>query len=80
MQGARQVKSWYEVDAIVNLRGSAPFEVVFYVSDRTGQPKFFNMFIEGVNMLLAERQEIGAMIDRRGGDLDAMIADLRNAG
>ncbi len=80
VQGARQVKSWYEVDAVVNLRGSAPFEVVFYVSDRTGQAKFFNMFIEGVNMLLAERQEIGAMIDRRGGDLDAMIADLRRSG
>ena len=80
VQGARQVKSWFEVDAVVNLRGSAPFEVVFYVSDRTGQEKFFNMFIEGVNMLLAERQEIGAMLDRRRGDIDAMIADLRNAG
>ncbi len=80
VQGARQVKSWYEVDAVVNLRGSAPFEVVFYVSDRTGQAKFFNMFIEGVNMLLAERQEIGAMLDRRSGNIDAMIADLAKAG
>ncbi len=80
VRGARQVKSWYEVDADVVLRGRAPFEVVFYVSDRTGQDKFFNMFIEGVNMLLAERQEIGAMLDRRSGNIDAMIADLKTAG
>ena len=38
------------------------------------------MFIEGINMLLTERTEIGAMLDRRGGNIDAMIADLRKAG
>ena len=37
------------------------------------------MFIEGINLLLTERTEIGAMIDRRGGNLDKMIADLRTA-
>jgi phospholipid transport system substrate-binding protein len=38
------------------------------------------MFIEGVNLLLAERTEIGAMLDRRKGDLDHLTADLRTAG
>lgn len=50
------------------------------MSDRTGRDLFFNMFIEGVNLLLTERTEIGAMIDRNGGNIDAMIANLRNAG
>ena len=80
VRGVRQVKSWYEVVSTVTLRGRAPFEVVFYVSDRSGKDLFFNMFIEGVNLLLSERQEIGAMLDRRGGNIDAMIADLRKAG
>jgi len=38
------------------------------------------MFIEGLNMLLSERTEIGAMLDKRKGDLDKLIADLKNAG
>ena len=80
VQGVRKVKKWYEVRTIAYLRGQAPFEVTFLVSNRTGKDKFFNMFVEGVNMLLTERTEIGAMLDRRRGDIDAMIADLRRAG
>ena len=38
--------------------------------------KFFNLYIEGINMLLSERAEIGAMLDARGGNLDALIRDL----
>lgn len=80
VQGAKAVKSFYEVKSIARLRGQAPFEVTFLVSDRSGKDLFFNMFIEGINMLLTERTEIGAMLDRRGGNIDAMIADLRKAG
>jgi phospholipid transport system substrate-binding protein len=54
--------------------------VRWHVSDRSGRQLFFNMIIEGVNMLATERTEIGAMLDRRRGDLEAMIADLRRAG
>ena len=53
-----------------------PFEVDFLVSDRSGQPLVFNLIIEGVNMLLAERQEIGALLDRNSGKIDALIDDL----
>ncbi len=31
-------------------------------------------------MLMAERTEIGAMLDRRKGNLDALIEDLKTAG
>ncbi len=77
---ARKVKSFYEVRTTAHLRGEAPFAVTFLVSDRSGADKFFNMFIEGINMLLTERSEIGAMLDARGGDIDRMIADLRKVG
>lgn len=80
VQGARAVKNFYEVKSLALLRGQAPFEVTFLVSDRSGKDLFFNLFIEGINMLLTERTEIGAMLDRRGGNIDAMIADLRAAG
>jgi phospholipid transport system substrate-binding protein len=40
----------------------------------------FNFFIEGVNLLLTERTEIGAMLDQRNGNVRALAADLENMG
>lgn len=80
VQTARAINSGYEIISTAYLRGEAPFEVTFLVSDKSGRDLFFNMFIEGVNLLLTERTEIGAMLDRRGGDINKMIADLANAG
>lgn len=80
VKGVRQVKSWHEVRSTVYLRGESPFEVLFLVSDRSGKDLFFDMVIEGVSLRLTERTEIGAMLDRRQGSIDAMIQDLRSAG
>ena len=77
VKGVRQVKRWYEVDTTAFLQGQSPFNVTFHVSDRTGRNLFFNMFIEGVNLLLTERTEIGALLDQNRGDIDAMISELR---
>lgn len=78
VQSVRTVNSYKEVRTQAILRGQSPFQVDFHVSDRPGRPVFFNIIIEGVNMLLSERAEIGAMLDQRGGNLDRLIADLRN--
>lgn len=77
---ARPIKSFFEVKTTAYLKGEAPFDVTFLVSNQSGRDLFFNMFIEGVNMLLTERTEIGAMLDNRGGNFDAMVADLKKAG
>lgn len=74
--GVKKVKKWYEVSTIAYLKGQSPFEVTFLVSDRSGKDLFFNMFIEGVNLLLTERTEIGAILDSKGGDINALIAEL----
>ncbi len=80
VQGVREVKSWHEVKSLVYLRGESPFEVSFLVSDRSGKDLFFDMIIEGISLRLSERTEIGAMLDNRNGDIDALIADLKRAG
>lgn len=80
VKGVRVVKSWHEVKSTVYLQGSSPFEVSFLVSDRSGKDLFFDMIIEGVSLRLSERTEIGSMLDRRNGDINAMIADLKKAG
>jgi phospholipid transport system substrate-binding protein len=36
--------------------------------------------MEGINMLSSERTEVTAMLDRRRGDINALIADLQRAG
>ena len=75
---ARAVKSYYEVISTARLPGDAPFEVRWHVSDKSGKSLFFNIIIEGVNMLASERTEMGALLDQRGGDLDRLIADLKS--
>lgn len=80
VQGARQVNNFIEVSSTANLRGQAPFAVTFLVSDRSGQSKFFDLLIEGISLLRTERTEIGAMLDRQGGNIDALIAQLQRVG
>jgi phospholipid transport system substrate-binding protein len=77
---ARAVRSFYEVTSTAYLRGNNPFEVIWLVSDGSGQDRFFNLVIEGVNLRTTERTEIGAMLDRRGGDIDQLIVDLQSLG
>lgn len=76
----KQVKSFYEVKTLAKLRGKAPFVLTFQVTDRSGSDKFFNILLEGVNLLLTERSEIGSLLDQRRGDLNQLITDMRKLG
>jgi phospholipid transport system substrate-binding protein len=75
--GTKKVSSGFLVTSMAHLKGSAPFVVEWQVSDKSGQGKMFNLYIEGISLLATERTEISAMLDKRGGDLDRLIADLR---
>ncbi|WP_245744751.1 MlaC/ttg2D family ABC transporter substrate-binding protein [Aliiroseovarius sediminilitoris] len=72
---SKQVKSRFEVLTKTQLKGKSPFDVVFVVSAKNG--KFIDMQVEGISIVKSERKEIGAMLDRRGGDLNQLIADLK---
>ncbi len=80
VRSVRRARSWQEVISTVKLPGKQPFEVKFLVSDKSGSDKFFDMIIEGISLRLTERDEIGAMLDQRGGDINALISDLKRAG
>lgn len=77
--GARAIRNFFEVTSVARLRGEAPFDVIWLVSDGSGQARVFNLIIEGINLRTTEAEEVGAMLDRNRGNMDAMIADLRNA-
>lgn len=74
---ARPVQSFYEVSSLARLRGQAPFDLRWLVSDRSGKSLFFNLIIEGVSMRSSEQTEIGAMLDKNKGNIDALIANLQ---
>lgn len=77
VQGQRAIPRGIQVETIAILRGQEPFRVDFHVSDASGKLLFFNIIIEGIDMLLSERTEIGAMLDQRRGDIEKLIADLK---
>lgn len=76
VQDTRAVNNFMEVRTLATVPGQSPFRVDFHVSDRSGRPAFFNLIVEGINLLLSERSEIGALLDARGGNIDALIRDL----
>lgn len=78
--GARPVKSFIAVTTVAYLKGRSPMEMEWHVSDKSGQGRYFNIIIEGVNMLASERAEIAAMLARRKGDVALLTADLQKAG
>lgn len=77
---AKPLKNFFEVKSMAKLQGQSPFEVRWQVFDKSGKVRFFNIIIEGVNMLASERTEIGAMLDKQGGDIDKLIAALKAMG
>ncbi|MGR3342960.1 MAG: MlaC/ttg2D family ABC transporter substrate-binding protein [Paracoccaceae bacterium] len=80
VKDAKKLKSFYQVNTSAILAGMAPFELTFMVSDVSGKDLFFDMLIEGISLLKVEKTEIGAMLDRRRGNLGMMTEDLKKAG
>ena len=76
---SRKVNSVFEVISLVKLDNQAPFEVRWLVASKDGTPKMFNLFIEGINVSSSEKTEIGAMLDKRKGNINQLIKHLWEA-
>ena len=76
VKSSRKVNSIFEVITIVELANQAPFEVRWLVANKDGSPRMFNIFIEGINVSSSEKTEIGAMLDKRKGNIDQLIKHL----
>lgn len=66
---------------VVESRGTLPNGesaiVEWGVTERDGRPVISNIVVEGVSLVASERELIGAMLDQKRGDLDALIAELK---
>ena len=47
------------------------------ISDRSGKIAISDLRIEGISLAITQREIISAMLDARGGDVDSLIADLK---
>lgn len=56
--------------------GEAPVDVEWLVTDQPGKVLIADIVIEGVSLLVTQREEIGGMLEARQGDVEKLIADL----
>lgn len=68
------------VQSRISQPNGAPIPVDWLVSDRGGDgARIVDIVIEGVSMATTQREEVGAMFDRRGSDVEKLIEALQSA-
>ena len=68
------------VQTMVTTNKYAPFPVDWHVIEAGGNLAFFDIIIEGVKLLAAERAEIRAVLDRANGSMAALTSTLNKMG
>ena len=56
--------------------GEVPVSVEWLVTDRPGRVLIADIVVEGISLLVTQREEIGGMLEARHGDVEKLIADL----
>ena len=67
------------VESRVTQPEGEPVKVDWLVSDRPGRVVIADIVIEGVSLLVTQREEIGGMLEARNGNIDKLIDALRTA-
>jgi len=67
------------VKSTVTQGQGGPIAVDWLVSDRPGRVVIADIVIEGVSLLVTQREEVGNMLEQRGGNVDTLIEDLAAA-
>jgi len=57
--------------------GRPPVKVEWRVLDEQGKPRIVDVVIEGVSMSVTQQQEFGSVIQRNGGQVDGLLATMR---
>lgn len=65
------------VHSVVARAGNKPMRVIWRVRRRDGRYRIIDLIMEGVSMVQTQRQEFVSMIRASGGDVDKLIAELK---
>ena len=75
--GSRPYGGETVVSSQVTRSGGNPIQVDWHVIDRGGRPLVTDVVVDGVSMKATQRSEFAAIIQRNGGQPDALVAALR---
>jgi len=70
-------KDFIVVSEITHPDGSTPTEVDWRVRQKDGKLGIIDVVVEGVSMSVTQRQEYAAVIQRNGGNIDALLDMMR---
>jgi phospholipid transport system substrate-binding protein len=62
---------------IIRPTGSPPVKVDWHLTDRNGAYKISDVTVDGISMAVTQRSEFASVIQRNGGQLAGLIAQLR---
>lgn len=68
----------YLVSSLIVPSGGSKVKVDWRVRDNNGTLKIIDVIIEGVSMTLTQRAEFSSVIQRGGGNIEALLEHLRN--
>ncbi len=67
------------VESPIAMPNGKVYRVEWLVSDRGGSVQIIDIVIEGISLAATQRDEIGAMLDKRSGKIDALISALKES-
>ncbi|MBT4880213.1 MAG: ABC transporter substrate-binding protein [Alphaproteobacteria bacterium] len=62
---------------IIRSEGNKPITVHWLVYKLKGELKVFDVIVEGISLGVTQRSEYGAIIQRQGGKIEGLLAELR---
>ena len=65
------------VSSEIDRRGGNRVQVDWYLTNRSGRQKISDVYVGGVSMKVTQRDEFASVIQRNGGRVDALLAQLR---
>jgi phospholipid transport system substrate-binding protein len=75
--GSRPNGAEIVVNSQIVPKSTAPIAVDWYLVDQGGTLKITDVYVGGVSMKVTERDEFGAIIQRNGGQVGPLLAQLR---
>jgi phospholipid transport system substrate-binding protein len=62
---------------IIRPSGAPPVKVDWHLTDRNGSYKISDVTVDGISMAVTQRSEFASVIQRSGGQVEGLIAQLR---
>jgi phospholipid transport system substrate-binding protein len=75
--GSRPAGEETVVTSEIDRKNGNSIQVDWYLINRGGRPKISDVYVGGVSMKVTQRDEFASVIQRNGGRVDALLAQLR---